>query len=114
VNTTTHTLSLDLFDLFDLLDLSLISLSPISNISPLNLPQKRGIYLKDAESVYRPCFPMFCYFQTDWPEGKFVNGTKDGNKTPFPCGTCLVPNFMLHSLSEVFIVRTSKHMKFAY
>jgi len=99
---------------FQLLKQKVFNASLKHVLKPLLDLSTKGIYLKDAESVYRPCFPMFCYFQTDWPEGKFVNGTKDGNKTPFPCGTCLVPNFMLHSLSEVFIVRTSKHMKFAY
>jgi hypothetical protein len=36
------------------------------------------------------------------------------NKTAFPCGTCLVPNYELFKISKKYVARTHSHMKVIY
>jgi len=74
-------------------------------------PSEKGRNIRDPEGNIRPVFPFFGYSSSDWAESKFMNLTLDGNRTPYPCGCCLVPKNELDKLSTQFKLRLPKHMK---
>jgi len=93
-----------------------------------------GIYLRDWDGTFKPCFPVFGNYRCDWPgkpdffllspslaplnldhvllERKAVTLTLDGNQVNFPCSTCMCPKNALRDLDTTYALRTPELMSF--
>ncbi len=50
----------------------------------------RGLVVRDGQGIPRTMHIVLAGYITNIPEGKLIAGTKQGNKTPHPCASCLV------------------------
>ena len=59
-------------------------------LRPISENMLRGLVVQDAKGTRRTLHMVLAGYITDIPEGKLIAGTKQGNKTPHPCASCLV------------------------